>query len=66
MRVITPYFSHLADWISTFSAYYDLDLESKIDNINGKTLEMSSDLTLLVMGVIKLYSSHLATLTSTL
>ena len=36
--------SMLADWMNTFQALYDLDLKSKIENINGKTIEISSDL----------------------
>ena len=39
MGEIQPYFCYLAIWVSTFQAYYDLDLKSKVVIINGKTLD---------------------------
>ena len=37
-------FSHPAIRNSTFQAYYDLDLKSKVVYLNDETLEISSDL----------------------
>ena len=38
------YFSHQAIWTSIFKVLYDLDLKSKVVSLNGKALDIYSDL----------------------
>ena len=44
MGAIQPYFDHPTFWMSTFQAYYSLDLKSKVVSLNGKTLDIYSNL----------------------
>ena len=51
--------------MSTFQALYDLDFKSKVASLNGKTLEIFSDLNPISPGVIKPYFRPLAIWTIT-